>query len=217
MFSGFGNLHSLFFLDFNMRIKYFFLNLIIVVLSIQCNPIARADRLAKRNQITTLYPETKFDKSQAELQLARGKSTIKGVLYKKTNKLALIGGKSYGYNVKVVLFPVNNYLMDWYELRKRKESKRTYVYLSDEAYSMRLETTTDNYGRFNFTELKPGKYFLQAIMSVNNVYSRDVVVGTNSYGTQFYQKENYTKVSHYRNEKFVEITSDGELVEVRLK
>jgi hypothetical protein len=54
-------------------------------------------------------------------------------------------------------------------------------------------------------------------MSTSQSHSRDVVVGTNSYGTQFYQKENYNTVKYHRVEKFVEIKKDGEVVEVMLK
>lgn len=196
-----------------MKIKLIiFLTLILT----SCNPIKNADRIAQKNQKTILYPEVKFDKELANKQLALGKSTIKGILYKSTNKLSITNAKAYGSNVKVELFPVNDYFMAWYNLREKKENKKTNVYMSDEAYSMRIETTTDQYGRFDFKELKPGKYFIQAIMSVTQSHTRDVVVGTNSYGTQYYQKERYNTTKYHRNEKFVEINNDGEIVEVKL-
>ncbi len=190
--------------------------IIVSILSIACNPIRNVDRMAQKNQKISLYPQVTFDKELAKNQLAVGKSTIKGIVYKSTNKISLVNAKAYGGNVKVELFPVNEYFMAWYNLREKKENKKTNVYMSEDAYSMRIETTTDEYGRFEFKEMKPGKYFIQAIMSVTRAYTRDVVVGTNSYGTQYYQKERYNKTKYHRNEKFIEIFKDGDIVEVKL-
>lgn len=197
-----------------MKIKLIFFSVFISIYS--CSPIRNADRMAQKNQKVVLYPEITFDKELTKKQLSLGKSTIKGVVFKSTNKMSLVNAKAYGSYVKVELFPVNDYFMAWYNLREKKENKKTNVYMSEEAYSMRLETTTDEYGRFEFKELKPGKYFIQAIMSVTQSNTRDVVVGTNSYGTQFYQKERYNTTKYHRNEEFVEITKEGEKVEIKL-
>lgn len=195
--------------------KFLLVNCLIIILA-SCSPLATADRNAKRNQQTILYPETKFDSIYAKNQLAKGKSTIKGILYKKTNKLAIVGGKTFGMAKKVELFPVNEYFMDWYNLREKKENKNTVIYMSNEAFSYRLETYTDAYGRFTFEEMKPGKYFLQSFMTTAQNYTRDVEVGTNSYGTRYYQKENYSVSKNHRIEKFIEIKNNGEIVEVKL-
>lgn len=183
---------------------------------ISCNPVRNADRLAEKNKHTVLYPEQAFNKEVAGNQLTAGKSTIKGALYKSTNKMSVVGAKAYGKGIKIDLFPVNDYFIAWYKLREKKEARRTAVYMSDEAYSMRLETKTDNYGRFEFKEMKPGKYFLQAFMSTYKSGYQDVTVGTNSYGMQFYQKQYYQIEKKHRVEKFVDITTDGEIVEVKL-
>jgi hypothetical protein len=192
------------------------LTFLLTLMIISCSPVRNADRLAQKNQKIVLYPEVAFNKELANKQLSQGKSTVRGVVFKSTNKMSIVNAKAYGSNVKVELFPVNDYFMAWYNLREKKENKKTNVFMSDEAYSMRLETTTDEYGRFEFKELKPGKYFIQAIMSVTQSYTRDVVVGSNSYGTQYYQKERYNKTKYHRNEEFIEITKDGDIVEVKL-
>ena len=84
-----------------------------------------------------------------------------------------------------------------------------------------ITTSTDDYGRFWFEKLKPGKYFLQAFMDVNYERTRQVVVGTgtNQYGgtTTYLGNENYIKQQSERMEKFVEIDKDGEIVDVKLK
>lgn len=182
-----------------------------------CNSIKQADRLANKQQVNIVYPETVFDSVEAKKRLAYGKGTIKGVVYVKTNKMALVGGKQYGSNVVVTLFPVTNYLMDWYKLREKKEDKRTRVYLSDMAARFRIEVKSDAYGRFTFDQLKPGKYFIQTFMTTTKNYTADVEVGANSYGTKYYQKQRYSESKNHRLEQFVEIKADGEILEVVLK
>jgi hypothetical protein len=148
--------------------------------------------------------------------LEYGNSTIKGVVYKKTNKLAIVNAKKYGYKVTVTLYPATSYFMEYYNLRQEKESKRTKVHISEEAARYRIEVKTDEYGRFTFDKMKPGKYFLQAMMSTTSYYTQDVEVGSNSYGTRFYEKQRQYESKTHRLEKFVEVQKGGDVVEVAL-
>lgn len=201
-----------------LSVQLIILTLSIIIIS--CSPLQKADRVANKNQQVSLFPESSFDKDLATKQLEKGKSTIRGILYVKTNKLAVIGGKAYGTAKEVELFPVNPYFMEWYHLREKKENKKTSIYMSDEAYSMRIETITDEYGRFTFTEMKPGKYFLQAFMTTDHSYYTPIATGygSNQYGTTtYYENQRVNKVKYHRLEKFIEITKDGEIIEVKLK
>ena len=108
-----------------MKIKVLFFTAILLT---ACNPVRNADRLAQKNQKISLYPEVTFDKELAKNQLALGKSTIRGVVYKSTNKMSLVNAKAFGSNVKVELFPVNVYFMAWYNLRENKENNKTNVF-----------------------------------------------------------------------------------------
>lgn len=183
------------------------------------------DRAAERNKITILYPEIKLDVNESKNATAFGTATIKGVLFtKEKHKLGfkpLMAPKTFGTNITVTLYPVTSYFQAWYKLRQSKENKRTKVYMSEDAFYYRMTTTTDDYGRFWFEKMKPGKYFLQAFMDVNYQHSRQVVVGTGtneSGGTTTYLgNEDYIKEQSERMEKFVEIDSDGEIVDVKLK
>ncbi|WP_310377958.1 carboxypeptidase-like regulatory domain-containing protein [Flavobacterium sp.] len=193
---------------------------LILVLSfflIKCSPLSNADRLANKNEQVILYPDSPFNVEKTKSQIAKGKSTIRGILYQKVNKMQLAGGKTFGKNIKVTLFPVNEYFMEWYNLREKKETKTTTVYMSNDAFSLRIEVTTDEYGRFTFSEMKPGKYFLQAFMKTTSNYKRDVEVGTNSYGTVFYQKQHQRVINNHRVEQFIDIEEDGKTVEINLK
>lgn len=195
------------------------LTFVISAFFISCSPMAEANRKANKNEKIALYPETKFDEATAKNQLAKGKGTIKGVLFAKTS-IAIAGGRNYGANIKIDLFPVTPYFMEWYKLRDKKENKKTSVFMSDQAYAMRLETKTDEFGRFTFSEMKPGKYFLQAFMSTTTSYNQQVPVGSgsNGYGTTtYYQTQQYLKTKNHRIEKFVEITKEGEVIEISLR
>jgi hypothetical protein len=191
--------------------------LLISFFLIRCSPLSNADGLSKKNEQVILYPDSPLNVEKAKSQIAKGKSTIRGILYQKVNKMAVIGGKTFGKNIKVTLFPVNEYFMEWYNLREKKETKSTTVYMSNDAFSFRIEVTTDEYGRFTFSEMKPGKYFLQAFMTTISNYKNYVEVGTNSYGTAFYQKQHQQVVNNHRVEKFIDIEEDEKTVEINLK
>jgi hypothetical protein len=54
-------------------------------------------------------------------------------------------------------------------------------------------------------------------MTTTQRYSQDVEVGTNSYGTRFYQKERYNVSKNHRLEKFIEVKDENETMEVVLR
>jgi len=192
-----------------------YLILFSIITATACNSIRQADKLANKQQTTIIYPDAVFDSVAAKKLMAYGNSTIKGVVYKKINKLS-VGGKQYGSNIVVTLFPVTPYLLDWYKLREKKEDKRTKVYIADHVARFRMEVVSDTYGRFVFNKIKPGKYFVHAFMTTFKNLTRDVEVGANSYGTKFYQKQQYSVAKGHRLEQFIEISKEGEVLEVVL-
>lgn len=174
----------------------------------------------EEEKITTLYPEAVFDSIQAKKALALGKGKITGVAFTKAAPLA---PRIYANNMKIMLFPVTPYFEAWYKLRNSKENlrKRRYVYMSDAAFRYRLEAISNSVGKFTFPDMKPGKYFLTGNMSWSTTGSYNEHTGTSygSYGTQadHYEKRYYTQNHEERLEKFVEVKTDGEIVEVKLK
>jgi hypothetical protein len=191
--------------------------IILLLALVSCRPMKQADRTASKNEVKAIFPEQGFDSLEAKKMLTFGNATIKGLIYKKTNKLAIVGGKQYGANVKISLFPATPYLIAWHTLRTQKENKRTKVYMSDEANKYRIDVVSDAYGRFNFEKMKPGKYFIHAIMMTRHHYTGDVEVGSNSYGTKFYEKQRTTTTKYHRLESFIEVKNDKELIEIVLK
>ena len=196
----------------------------LLVLGWSCSAVKEADRKANKNKITTLYPEAVFDSVQAKKAIGYGKATIKGVLFTRQKGAygikPLMGGKVYGTNLTVSLFPVTPYFEAWYEMRKSKENKKTFVYMSDAAFRYRIDAKTDEYGRFVFEKMKPGKYFLQAMMSATFARNGQEYTGTGytPYGNiNYYRNKTYYKDQHERMEKFIEVEKDGSVVAVNLR
>jgi hypothetical protein len=170
-----------------------------------------------------IYPEAAFDSLEAKKALDLGGVTIQGRAFTKSIKgptiQALSSQKVYAANAVVVLLPVTPYFEAWHALRKKKEGKKYVVYMSDEAYAWRVETKTDDDGRFTFKKMKPGKYFLQVFINYSTSYTSSVYAGSgyNSYGrTDFYTPQNYSIDHHDRVEKYVDIKQDSGVVKVKL-
>jgi hypothetical protein len=196
-----------------------------LLMALACSPLKQADKMAKKNTKTVLYPEYSFDERSHKAALIKGTATIRGVLFTK-QKQGMLGNKGllapkiYGQGVRVTLFPATPYFMAWYNLRQKKENKRTVVYMSEQAFKYRIEATTDEYGRFTFEEMRPGKYFIQAFLTTVYSHTADVQVGTgytSSGGSvAYFEKQNYNTRQHERLERFIEVKKDGEVVEVKL-
>lgn len=176
-------------------------------------------------QKAAYYPQVPFDSLQARSMLTLGTSSIEGVAFTKVKTSfgykAPLAPKILAQNVTVTLFPVTTYFQEWYRLRKKEENKKTSVYMSQEAFRWRITVQTDEYGRFKFTKMKPGKYFIQSFASYSRSGSTPVYRGTgyNNYGgqTDYYEYQNYTNNYTDRIEEFVEITRDGQALEIKLR
>ncbi|MGU3374500.1 hypothetical protein [Chryseobacterium sp. M5A1_1a] len=178
----------------------------------------------------TYYPQAFFDKKLARDMLAFGNSTIEGVASTKQKTALgikpLLGEKHYAKQGTVImLFPVTPYFEEFFSMRKKYESKKTTVYMSEEAFKYRVEALTDDRGRFRFEKLKPGKYYIETIINFTASASYQKQTGTsdayNGYGGYLYSTPIYNTFFYgysaaNRESKFVEIKQDGELKEIKL-
>lgn len=177
------------------------------------------------------FPQVFFDEKLAKSMLALGNSTIEGVATTKQRvgllKIKpLLGERHYAEKGTVVmLFPITPYFEEWYRLRRRLESKTVSVYMSKEAFKYRIDTTTDEHGRFKFEKLKPGKYYLETIVNFKATGRYQQQTGRtdayNAYGgylysTPIYETFFYNYADSNRETKFVEIKTDGEILEISL-
>jgi len=181
-------------------------------------------------QQDTYYPQAFFDKNKAQEMISYGKSTIEGVASTKQKTIygykAPLAKKQYAREGTVImLFPCTEYFNEWYKLRSKKENKKTQILMSEDAFKYRIETTTDAYGRFKFEKMKPGKYYLEAIVDfmATSSYRQQTATetGYNVYGQALYSTPVYSTFfynynSANRESKFVEIKEDGQLLEIKL-
>lgn len=171
----------------------------------------------ERNDTTYIYPKLKFDSAAVIKEyVGKGTCTIRGVAYK--------GGlvKSYAYKTTVLLFPVTPYLLDFLDLKAKKENvkRKRIVYMSDEAYKYHNEAITNTTGDFTFSGLRPGKYYLETVVIVSSGYAGKKLVGTSGddySGHINYYKDTYTNFNNYfKVSKFVDIDKDDQIVDVKL-
>lgn len=181
-----------------------------------------------------IYPQGAFDEAAAQRQLEAGNSSIRGTISAKENKALIkslnMSKTRFAYpGTRVTLMPENAYINEWRNLQKQLQRKSTLkkAVLSNEAYSYRILTkVVDDKGSFEFTNLKPGKYFIYAEVnfvkagfithqsgSIDTVHvgSGQVLASTPTYESQEYAVD-VTKVAS----AVVEITSDGQVVDVKV-
>lgn len=180
----------------------------------------------ERNDTTIIFPQTAFDSSAAHDALRRGNSAIKGVAFTRAHNAfsgnkSLYGNRINANKVTVTLFPVTPYLLEFLELKKKKQNpkKLRFVYLSDEAYYYRLTAVTNSVGEFTFPHLKPGKYYLEALIGSSSSGTYDKAVGSvedNYGGATIYQSRNFTNNYYDLVKTFVEIKNDGDVVNIKL-
>lgn len=157
-----------------------------------------------------IYPDARFDPEQAKRIKETGKSTINGLVCYASSVQYI--GKDIPRDVRVSLYPVTPYLEAWYKLRNKSGKKQ--VAMVSEAISMRYDVRTDHQGKFSFTELRPGKYFIQIEWYFDRSFLRDVYTGSSNgtYGNTInhYRTEQVNRTHGGLMESFIEIKNDGD-------
>lgn len=194
-----------------MKVQYLFF---VAFLTLQ-GFVAMAQRAPK-----VVYPTTPFNKAEVKHMLETGTSTIRGRVTEKSNYLVTL----------VILFPVTPYFTEWYELKKKDKKGKKDIRMSDEAYTYRILTQINKKdGTFEFTGLKPGKYYMQTLITQTKSGSAETQVGTetttgyNAYGQAISSntraikgKQNYLYKVEELHTTFAEIGADGQVVNVTL-
>lgn len=151
------------------------------------------------------YPTVAFDAEAAKVALARGTGTIRG-------RVCLVGDTTEDTSsLRVSIYPVTPHLLAWKDLRSSLP-KDSFVSMRPEVVAMRLDARTNADGVFEFTEMKPGKYFLQVGGTIYHTSTYDVYTGSGysntPYGTvttNYYRKESQTSSKSGVLEEFIEL------------
>ena len=171
----------------------------------------------------TLTPKTTFDTQAARNALQKGNATIKGVVLLKAEN-----PDNVHLGIKVALFPVTPYLLEFQELVKK--NKKTPVSFSKEFFAYRIECkASDKDGSFEFVNLKPGKYFLATQVQHGKLKTKTVRTGRTQtdlynvfgvkiggYSTPTYETFSYNEVNTKEFSTFCEITQADQVLNVEL-
>lgn len=184
-----------------------------------------------------LVVKTVFDKDATMKLLKEGSAVIKGVAYAKDNpanetflknkSLFNINKKQYApLGTSVILIPATAYFKEWISVNEQLRKKARPVPLSKEAAAcIKVTTVYDEKGNFEFTNLKPGEYYLYTEFAyLKSATHREVVGYTDTYINGFFQgsterTKDYTVnyASSAGIKQLIEIKMDGETLSVILK
>ncbi len=133
-----------------------------------------------------------------------------------------------GFKDKVLLYPVTPHLSEYIELKKKYNSKKKLAAMTKEAAMARIETKTiDDKGNFEFTNIKPGKYYIVSWVTWekvtrNVVQSGPVSANYNMLGIQMgggsFPTETHYDATAYEKEigEYIEVTGDGRVITVTI-
>ncbi len=169
-----------------------------------------------QKNIELVYPKTPFDSDlAAKLLDDTGTSVINGA--------AFVNNKPVGYYVKIFLFPLTPYIEEYLALENQLGQKgKKRASMSPLALSYRLITISEDAKTFKFTNLRPGKYYIESYVTKTKEKKGAYYVGQEgvtfegSYisGPPIFQEYTYNKSKQYHMSGIAEITNDGQTVEV---
>lgn len=181
-------------------------------------------RQAERDDTIRMKPTVPFDSVATKAALVEGTGTIKGVAFTraKSQQLGFKAGKRILANkILVTLYPLTPYFEAYLDLRKKVNPKKLkFAYIDPGCYRLRLTSVTNSSGEFTFPKMKPGKYYICGELPWFQTGTYNKYSGTANTG---YGQVNYYTPTSYRNdhtdylEKIVEITQEGQILEVKLK
>ncbi|MFZ2269935.1 MAG: hypothetical protein WAV95_20355 [Azonexus sp.] len=172
----------------------------------------RAENKALEQQldtpVTVQVSTPPFDEAYAKAALAKGSSTIKGVVFHKIANGGKEAGRDAGLlnfargtpmpNVKVFLYPATEHAKELIRLENENRSARAWRKVQLKSFagdprvsSYRLMATSDANGLFEFTEMRPGNYLLVTDNWDINSNGQETVPVGHSYQTAGYVVNRY--------------------------
>lgn len=126
----------------------------------------------------SFVPLTAFDVAAAQAMLS-GNAVIRGVAVAKERDTGWLGlNLSTGHYARpgtlVSLFPCTRYFDEYLALRDYHGAR---AQISAEAFAVRREARVGADGAFEFTDLGPGRYYIEAIIRYTQATTRDVQTG----------------------------------------
>lgn len=176
---------------------------------------ARTTLPAPVASLRILEPTAPFDAAVAKAALGPGSSVIRGqacAFY--MNTLAYAAGS------KVLLYPATPHLEQAVQLAKKAKAGRDQVVPDPAALTTRMEATANERGEFQFSQMKPGRYYLTTRIAAAFSGTRDVYAGRVEDGfgaANVYRSEGFTVDAASELGEFVDVRRDGDVVKVTLQ
>lgn len=162
-----------------------------------------------------LEPTAPFDRAKAKAALEPGRSVIRG------QACGFYSGTlAYAAGSKVLLYPATPHLEQVVQLSKKAKPGRDHVVPDPAMLEARMEATANAQGEFQFSQMKPGRYFLMTSVAARFTGTRDVYAGRveDGYGgANVYRSEGFSVDAGSELSEFVEVRSDGDVVKVTLQ
>lgn len=126
-----------------------------------------------------IFPTTTFDEAEAEKLMEPGTAAIRGNAFLKKKGQTTFASRGS----KVILLPVTPYFTEFIELKKKYNGKKKKMAtISNLAFSYRVEGKyLDFDGNFEFTHLKPGKYYVVTWIPFEKKKNVTLQTGTREY------------------------------------
>lgn len=159
-----------------------------------------------------VLPTTPFNEAETARLMERGSATIEG-----TATLKKKGKDNFGVKgSQILLFPVTPYFTEFLELKKKFNSRKKQATMSPVAFTYRIEGRfLDDKGTFQFTNLKPGKYYIISWIAFARQKTVAVQTGTStSYNVYGYALGSSPIYEDYHYDVFIENEVSG-FVEVK--
>jgi len=167
-----------------------------------------------------VLPTTPFNEAETARLMERGSATIEG-----TATLKKKGKDNFGVKgSQILLFPVTPYFTEFLELKKKFNNRKKQATMSPVAFTYRIEGRfLDDKGTFQFTNLKPGKYYIISWIAFARQKTVAVQTGTstsyNVYGyalgsSPIYEDYHYDVFIENEVSGFVEVKEAGAVVNV---
>ena len=192
---------------------------------------------AQQNEVKIISPKLPFDEATTRNMLETGNINIQGVLYTRTasdgSDAPLLNGGAKAVpaaNQRVHLYPVTPYYEEFIGLVKKYRFYRGKQKISIEpdirVHELHYYAQTDEYGRFTFYNMKPGRYMIYADKQVRGSYNEMVATGRsvsdyNPYygqvGVTKYENQIRTWSATAYAEKMIELKPSDKVFEIDVR
>jgi hypothetical protein len=164
--------------------------------------------------INTLKPSVPFDLAAAKAALEPGHSIITGQVCAGWKGNLVLGSRP------VLLYPATPYLDQIIALGKKAKPGKDKVQMDPDLVIARMEAKPNTDGEFQFSQMKPGRYYLSTSIEAMIGGSVDVYAGhvSTDYGSaNVYTSQNFSYGSGTQIEKFVDVKKDGDTIKVTMQ